>query len=544
MAAIIFHLCAFGYIDGDFDVREMAFVRERIRELVEARAAAAGSASPETVERFVSHFHSLFETIDANIRGLFSEAVSEGEKVEDFVYAKLKLRSFEIFRTFGAENQLELLELIDKLIAADGTLHPKEAKFRAELQDLLDADVPLQVEDIEMLADDLRIAEPAVMVGPAEDHPFFRDLEEHYSRDPAALARQAELDLELLDAATRRFEEQRTAGSGALTGASRVGDLEGRPPFLDGHVYVHPIDAAEDCEVLILGDLHGCYSCLKAALLQADVFGKLEAHRLDPERHPDIRVVFLGDYIDRGRFSFNGVLRGVLRLFLSAPDKVYVLRGNHEYYLEYEGRIFGGVRPSEAIDSLVGFWPDEVFRAYLRFFDVLPNLLLFHRTLFVHAGIPRDADLREKWVDLATLNDPELRFQMLWSDPSDADYIPDELQAANARFPFGQRQFERFMTRLGCTTLVRGHEKVDEGFRSLYGDGSARLLNIFSAGGADNGDLPATSSYRQVTPMALTLKVSGGQSVMTPWVIDYRRWNRAERNAFYASPPEIPHKVR
>ena len=32
---------------------------------------------------------------------------------------------------------------------------------------------------------------------------------------------------------------------------------------------------------------------------------------------------------------------------------------------------------------------------------------------------------------------------MLWSDPGEADVIPLELQKANARFPFGRRQFEQ-----------------------------------------------------------------------------------------------------
>ena len=34
-----------------------------------------------------------------------------------------------------------------------------------------------------------------------------------------------------------------------------------------------------------------------------------------------------------------------MQLYLSAPDHVYVLRGNHEYYIEYNGRIYGGVKP-------------------------------------------------------------------------------------------------------------------------------------------------------------------------------------------------------
>ena len=47
-----------------------------------------------------------------------------------------------------------------------------------------------------------------------------------------------------------------------------------------------------------------------------------------------------------------------------------------------------------------------------------------------------------------------------------------------------------FMQRIGAHTLVRGHEKVVEGFAVPYDDEHARLITVFSAGGRDNGDLP------------------------------------------------------
>jgi hypothetical protein len=186
--------------------------------------------------------------------------------------------------------------------------------------------------------------------------------------------------------------------------------------------------------------------------------------------------------------------------------------------------------------------PGEVFAEYMRMFEALPNMLFFDDLMFVHAGIPRDADIKAKVTDLAALNDPDLRFQMLWSDPSTADYIPEDLQAQNARFPFGRLQFEAFMNRLGCSMMVRGHEKVDAGFRPMYGE-HASLLSLFSAGGADNEDLPPDSSYRTVTPMAATIRLENGNAQVTPWLIDYRRFNDPRRNRFFASPPEIEHKV-
>jgi hypothetical protein len=548
MRAIIFYLTAFGYIDGDFDRSEKAFIRDYIRTLVESRARAAmpdeaPEVRQEVADRFVSHFHEVFEEVDRDVRALFSEVVSDGEKLEEFVYAKLKLRSYEIFKSFDEENQRALLESVDELIYADGKVHPAEAAFREDVQRLLAAEIPLAAEDLEPLAAAIHIDPPAQVPPPTEDHPFFAGCEDHYSADPVRIRQQAERDYQLIAKTMDRFDDQRQEGSGTLAGVKDVSELVAKKPFLDGHTYVHPVDPSREYEVIVLGDLHGCYSCLKAAVMQSDFFAKVEAHRLDPKNHPDVKLVCLGDYIDRGRFSYNGVLRGVMQLFAAAPDHVYILRGNHEYYFEYQGKVYGGVRPAEAINSLAPYMPQEMFAAYMKLFESMPNVLLFGRTMFVHAGIPRDATMREKWKDLSSLNDPELRFQMLWSDPSSAEYIPDDLQAQNARFPFGRAQFERFMATLGCTTLVRGHEKVISGFRKVYGGDGAALLNVFSAGGATNDDLPPDSSYREVTPMALTLRIKDDTMRVTPWAIDYARYNDPGRNRFFASPPEIEHRT-
>lgn len=548
MNAIIFYLTAFGYIDGQFDFTEKTFVRIYIRQLVTARAKAAmpdedAKTRDEVVNKFVAHFHEVFEQIDRSVKDLFTEAVAEGEDVEKFVYAKLKLRSYEIFQSFDRENQKELLATIDELIYADGSVHPSEEKFRKELEALLDTSSQLAPEDIEILREQSHIAitSPAAVPPRLDDHPFFASFEQHYSADPDRIRQQIAADLDLMRRFLAKLAEQRQAGANRLTGRTTIADFTGEAPFLDGHVYVHPAKPDQVYELTVLGDLHGCYSCLKGALLQADFFAKLEAWKLDPTQ-PEPKLVLLGDYIDRGRFSYNGVLRAVMQLYLAAPEHVFPLRGNHEYYIEYRGRIYGGVKPAEAINTLIGHMPGEVFAEYMKMFEELPNMLFFDDLMFVHAGIPRDADIKAKLRDMAALNDPDLRFQMLWSDPSSADYIPDDLQAQNARFPFGKVQFEAFMNKVGCSMMVRGHEKFDEGFRPMYGD-NASLISLFSAGGADNNDLPEDSSYRSVTPMAATIRLENGTAQVTPWAIDYKKFNDPTRNRFFASPPEIEHKA-
>jgi hypothetical protein len=439
-----------------------------------------------------------------------------------------------------------LLDTLDELIHADGEVHEAEAKFRAELDQLLHAAAPAGAAAPAPLlpAIPVEVAQAAALVAQADDHPFFQAFEgEHYSLDPERLHKQAEADFALIERFRARLADERRLGAGRLGGRRHVGEFAGTSPFLDGHVHVHPVAANKRYELTVLGDLHGCYSCLKAALMQSDFLAKVAAYRKDPQALAEPKLIFLGDYIDRGRFSYNGVLRAVMELYLAAPEHVYVLRGNHEYYIEYNGRIYGGVKPAEAINTLVGHLPGQYFEAYMRLFEDLPNLLLFDRLCFVHAGIPRDKDLAAKYQDLASLNDADLRFQMLWSDPSSVDHIPDELQAQNARFPFGKLQFEDFMQRIGCTTMVRGHEKIDEGFRDVYPGSPIRLLNLFSAGGGQNADLPESSSYRTVTPMAATIHVDLAAARVVPWAIDYQRYNAPERNRFFATAPEIAHKA-
>jgi hypothetical protein len=374
-----------------------------------------------------------------------------------------------------------------------------------------------------------------------ENHPILEHLEKHYSTNPQLLYEQIKDDHELLSQTMVLWNEQRSQGEGRLNGKQHVSELAGS--FLDGHIYVHMPEPGKEVELIVLGDMHGCYSCLKAALLQSDFFRKVQAYRKDPQGAPLPKLVLLGDYIDRGYYSFNGILRTIMQLFISMPEHVVILRGNHEYFLSMNGRVYGGVRPAEAIATMEPYLPVQMLESYLMLFESMPNMLIFDRTLFVHAGIPRDETFEAKWRDLSSLNEAEIRFEMLWSDPSSAAYVPRELQRENARFPFGKQQFRNFMNRLGVTTLIRGHEKIDEGYKKIYEEGDLQLLNLFSAGGRNNRDLPPDSSYRQVTPMALTIQVRGGVQTATPWVIDYESFNSGERNAFLRIPPEIDFKV-
>ena len=550
MAAIIYYLTTFGFVDGRFEDSERVEIRRWIRALVEMRVANMGIDSPaerlETADKQTQYFERVFQRVTAEIQALFDEAVAHGERPEDFVMARLRLRCYELFKGFDPRSQETLLFIVDRVLQADGVIHETERRFRDDLIALLKLEPPAPAPAPPAAPASAPAAvsfEPAQrLIGSLSEHALLKLGEEHFSREPVRLSQQLLRDYELLRQAVDAWELQRGGGAGRLTGKQRAGELSGAP-FLDGFVYALP-DDGKDRELIVVGDLHGCYSCLKAALLQSDFFPKVAAHRKDPVGSPDVRLVFLGDYIDRGRFSYDGVLRTVLQLFVSMPEHVIVLRGNHEYYVDLGDRISGGVAPAEAIASCAPYFPKKMFEAFLYSFERMPSMLIAGSLLFVHAGIPRDDTQAQKWRDLSTLNDAEVRFQMMWSDPSTANHIPVELQRQNARFSFGRHQFRAFMDRIGCLTMVRGHEKINEGYKRVYSDGGYDLVNLFSAGGLTNADLPENASYRSVTPMALTVHRSGGTTAIVPWPIEWQRWNEPSLNGFLRTPAEIEFRVQ
>lgn len=539
MLAVVFLLTSFGHADGKFDMAEKRFVQEKIEALVEKRMLEAVSdplARHAQTDRVVKQFQRVAGTINSEIVALFSESVAEGESQEEFVNAKLTLRCYELLHPFDEAAQAVLFEIVDDFILADGVAHPAEEKLRDDLKRLLAE--PIELTEFEVLEDEaahhVEVVEERSLVPRVDDHPFFSRLEQPYPRDQMGFAQYAMNDVELVRKVRNTLKDQRAAGVDRLSGAQTFGDFAGQTPFLDGHVYVLPPDPNTEYELIVLGDLHGCYSCLKAALMQTDFLAKVQAHTNDPEGTPDTRLVLLGDYIDRGRFSYDGIMRAVMQLFVTVPNSVYMLRGNHEYYLEHKGRILAPVRPAEGMMSLEGIAGDGFFKEYMHMFEELPTSLSFDRIFFAHAGIPRDASLREKWRDLSSLNDPDLRFEMMWSDPSETEAVPDELQKKVARFGYGSAQFRSFMARIGCSTMVRGHERITDGFRATYEFPDASLYTLFSAGGENCLDLPETSNYREVTPRALTIRWKGGVSTITPFAIDWARYNDPARNRFFA----------
>ena len=196
--------------------------------------------------------------------------------------------------------------------------------------------------------------------------------------------------------------------------------------------------------------------------------------------------------------------------------------------------------PAEALASIAPHVPLEMLEAYRLLFEHMPTSFVFDRTLFVHAGIPRDDTFAERYRDLSSLNDPELRFQMMWSDPVATDHVPGRAAAAEPAVHVRPRPVPAFMERVGLHTLIRGHEKIDRGFEVFYDLGEHLLLNLFSSGGARQRRPPG----RLVVPHrhadgAHHARTARGPPTATPWPLHYQPFNYEPHNGLYRRQPVL-----
>jgi len=121
--------------------------------------------------------------------------------------------------------------------------------------------------------------------------------------------------------------------------------------------------------VVIVGDLHGD---LEAVL-------KITGRHLE-----SYKLVFLGDYVDRGNFSIETVSY-LLALKLLYPERVFLLRGSHEAILVNQSYGF--------YYELVKKMGRKAFELLVRFNETLSALpyaalLKPYRLLLIHGGIP------------------------------------------------------------------------------------------------------------------------------------------------------------
>ena len=131
-----------------------------------------------------------------------------------------------------------------------------------------------------------------------------------------------------------------------------------------------------------IGDIHGCHDLLKA----------LVAGVRDHAASRPYRLVFLGEYIDRGRDS-AAVIATVRDLQAQSPETVTCLMGNHEMMLLAAARdrsLTGWWLGNGGGATLASFGApslDDLPSDVLRWLESLPTQHEDARRIYVHAGL-------------------------------------------------------------------------------------------------------------------------------------------------------------
>lgn len=211
--------------------------------------------------------------------------------------------------------------------------------------------------------------------------------------------------------------------------------------------------------VRICGDIHGQY----LDLLRLFEYGGYP---------PTANYLFLGDYVDRGKQSLETICL-LLAYKIRHPDRVYMLRGNHE---------------DAKINRIYGFYDEckrrfnvRLWKIFTDCFNCLPvAALIDDKILCMHGGLsPELQNLDQiKQISRPTdVPDSGLLCDLLWSDP-DPNVEGWAESDRGVSCTFGPDKVAEFLDKNDLDLICRGHQVVEDGYEFFA---KRRLVTIFSA---------------------------------------------------------------
>jgi hypothetical protein len=250
----------------------------------------------------------------------------------------------------------------------------------------------------------------------------------------------------VLDASTRVLKNQNE--SGQISGGKVVGSLV-------------KLDIPQ--RLIVIGDIHGDYGVLSTIL------SKIDYERYLSDEHN--KLVFLGDYIDRGQRSPQ-VLYTVCFLKARFPQSVILIRGNHEAPDEFPFPSHDF--PFRIMDL---FGQDRSMALYyqkiLPFFHALYlSVVIEDCFVIVHGGVPTQLPNNGQEA-IETLSSAQANYmtcesmeEILWNDPRDSIMNEENFERSRRGIGkhFGRSVSQTWLRRLDAKVILRGHEPC-EGYK-------------------------------------------------------------------------------
>ncbi|MHA1695421.1 MAG: metallophosphoesterase [Candidatus Helarchaeota archaeon] len=218
-------------------------------------------------------------------------------------------------------------------------------------------------------------------------------------------------------------------------------------------------------KLLFVGDIHGNFESLVSiqSLISRNEYNYYE------------KIIFLGDFVDRGPMQLESI-NYVLLLKIYFPNKVILLRGNHETTSMNEYYGFYNV--------VYGRYGQELYNNYSDIYGAFPLALITESRIFcVHGGLPENLEKIEQINDLNRfLSDIDIDnlmlMQLIWNDPTeDIQFFTDSFRGIGIKL-FGEKAFRDFISRNNIKLFIRAHEAFLQGYKYFFDN---KLLSIFSA---------------------------------------------------------------
>ena len=238
----------------------------------------------------------------------------------------------------------------------------------------------------------------------------------------------------------------------------------------------------------VVGDVHGqFYDVVKLFEVGGEV--------------SNTNYLFLGDYVDRGVYSVETLLY-LYVLKINYPDRIFMLRGNHECkhltsYFTFKNEVMHkyqknnyNAEPTSRLTSV------EIYRAFCLSFNYLPIAAVLNEQYFcVHGGISPELeyieDVNTKIPDrFKEVPSSGLFCDLLWSDPLENydDSNETELFLENTQrgcsYMYTYEAVTHFLERNNLLCVIRAHEAQDLGYRMYKNSNKFNfptLITIFSA---------------------------------------------------------------
>lgn len=187
---------------------------------------------------------------------------------------------------------------------------------------------------------------------------------------------------------------------------------------------------------------------------------------------PSANYLFLGDYIDRGKFSLECIC--LLMCFkIKYPENFFLLRGNHE---------------CASINKLYGFYDEckrrysvKLWKIFTDVFNVMPIVACIEdRILCMHGGLsPELTNLNQlKLITRPTdVPDNGMLCDLVWSDPDNQveGWGPND---RGVSVTFSSTIVHSFIQSQDLDLICRAHQVVQDGYE-FFAD--KKLITVFSA---------------------------------------------------------------